>query len=1418
MKKKTKLLLTSLASLAWGAIAINLGMTSTGAMTKGLNRITRTVQDELDEKGVYYSDFDNKEEAYEYAAEVNRELSREGNVVLKNLDSSLPLSTVTERRVSIFGHSQDDPMICGTGGTVIPDVGLHEALEDEGFILNDRLHTWYKNNPETRKGIRINMGSDYTYSYERTDFDKATKQSFSLYNDVAIVYLSRFAGEGADLMTSLENRSDNINYKEGDEYKDENKSDPDEHEYEISGYKHLLELSDYEQELIDEVESYNFKKIVVVLNSSNVMECGTLLKDPRISGIIWQGRPGANGFTALAEILDGKVNPSGRTSDIWLNDLTADPTWVNFGLGEQVNMSDGDIYYYEDGTPTGPSRYFRMPFDPTGYFGVDYEEGIYVGYKYWETRYAEIYKKFGAEVADTWYEKYVCMPFGGGLGYSTFSFEMGDIYTKSSLADADKLGDNVSPEKFASSIGNEASVKRLYVPVKVTNTGTRAGKQTVEVYVEAPYGTATANSSTVEKSAVVLTGFDKTKVLQPGESETVVVEFDVQDFASYDAKDDNSNNNKGYELDPGEYKVWALDSSHIERGGNWGNKPHDVKSFTLTGTSACNLVLDDYSGKAITNKFSEENGIYYSERKGRNSTTNDEMTVLSRKDFDVTTEAEMRKKDSYPKAPTDGHMGDTTVEDYTKPFGRMLSKDTIDSIVKWELFEADKTGEYSDWDKAATGTQDYSDDSTDNSKGWNSDVNVPDSWRQAESHTANYSDITIKLKDMANVDPNTSEGSAKWVQFMNQLTWDELKTIAQNVGYGSAEVESIGKLDGTSADSPENFASGYDWCDEAIIAATFNTDLVYQHGIITADLGRFNGVDGWYGPGANLHRSAFGGRNYQYYSQDGIHAGIIGAADAAGAESRGCLVTVKHFLTNDAEVNRASEMHFNWVSEQALREVYMPAFKMPLQEGNAGSVMTACARIGMVPSQGNYNLITGVLRDEMDWHGYAITDGFGPLEKPTSLDLMMRTGTMPLGDEDAHSTQTIQIKYTSQGSTTVKRETLLSGEWNQSNRGGKGGVDVGGTAYETYEKAEDGTLTVKTIAAADNPVKENENQYYFVRKRAQEVLFNSVHSYLNYNGVEMNSSGRNGSIKWTPKSGSTDLGTFQQGDDINVDVSIAESILNDREPVYSVDDLPDGLELEDGKIKGVASGKPGTYKIKVSALIDGWISGSCEYTITISSNISWTGDDVTTAQVGKAFSGYVETDITAKSSGNTGGGQGGFPGGDGFPGGGGPGGQGGGQQEDPTLKYTISDGTLPDGLTLADDGRISGTPTASGTYDFVVTIDDNKNTYDYEMTIVVKEADAEVVEDETSKKIKAIEDEIATLKSQLGSSTSYDDSAITARIKTLEDELKTLKESSSTKEENSSGCSGSVLVFTSALASISLLSAGLMLKKKKEDK
>lgn len=1255
-QKKAAKKITALLALS---ISLAVGTTSLGA-----SLLTFAEEASKPYAGKYYTDFDSMEEAKTAAEDLTRELAQEGDVLLKNKDNALPLSG--KEWVSVFGVTSDnligasDSAGAFSGGSTGSDTTVPDALEAAGFKVNPTLKAYYKNDTSE-------------HGDEDTTFNGQVRNSFSLYNDVAFIVLSREGGEGSDASRVTD---ETVKGSE-DDHKALLKKETSEGEQggpkaaEDEYYKHSLMLTNSEEELIDMVKT-QFKKVVVITNTSNPMEIDDLKNDDEIDGIIHIGRPGVGGLDGLADILIGKVSPSGGLVDEWAADFTADPTWYNFGNNNQTAGYNGtgagsSKYKHENGSVTGTTGTSTAYEGSEGYFGIDYEEGIYLGYKYYETVYTEIAEGYltytdgelakpaqkntegAVEQANAWWDDYVTYQYGYGLSYTSFSFNVKGLYTDKDCKT--ELGANVNADQFNSSVGNKAPVDKLYVPVEVKNTGNYAGKKTVQVYVTAPY---IREANSVEKSAVVLVGFAKTDELKPGETQTVTVEFNVQDMASWDSNADNGDGTKGhYILDAGEYIVRAMEDSHYDYATEVEDDKdaYDEARFQLNGKA--DLKIDDFSGNAVKDLFTTEvndvskgDQVKVDDLNYGNVRTADMMaeggtgmTVLSRADMVGT----------FPEAPTEKDL--------------VIKEEVLANWAFWDNFTVSNKCVDGNGNPTADGGKTYYNRENpgetvyDAQKNYVSDKkgdpwykekkDIPEGWTQAagvydEDHMVqnNRTELLfpmyvslaenspIKYKDMRGV----AWDDPQWDKFLNQLTYDELCTVVEFGGYSTVDIASVGKVKTEDSDGPNNWDSSHCWCSEDIIASTFNVELAEKQGRIMGNIGLLKSTSGtqtgWYGPGADIHRSPFSGRNNEYYSQDSLHSGYMAAAVIKGVQSKGIVCYVKHCFMNDQESNRGNL--FTWATEQSMRETYTKSFQMALQEGGSKGAMVGYGRIGGLSNTNNYNLNTELYQNQWGSHASFVTDGYIGWKVRTDPDMMVRAGNV----FELYTTPFVEY---------------LSGEWD----------------------AEKGTVMVD---GANGEKVESYTQWYCVRMAAKSVLYNTASTVGQRNGYsEMAITG-------------SALTSGMESVKYEASVGIASLLDADSTAKMTVTagKLPEGLSLNE--LTGDISGTPketGDFKFTVGYIIDGFISKSAEYSIKIESALALDegSDALDEMKVGQDFMAVITSSefTTDKYD---------------------------------KLTYAVKSGKLPAGLTLTTDkgeAIIEGTPTEAGTYTAVIELTAEKS-------------------------------------------------------------------------------------------------------------
>ena len=849
-----------------------------------------------------------------HGVEVNAQLADEGFVLLKNLDGFLPMNG--DENISVVGKSSTSLVLGGSGSGAastssgVHEIQLNESLTEVGFHTNPNMATFYR----SASGGRTNGNSSWKGLSEVTigetpfsEYTDAIKTSMEVdYNDAAIMVISREGSEGCDVKTCNAHDSKKTNTS-----------------YEAISHKHALELSDNEQDLFDYITEA-FENVIILVNSGNVFECDQFEQNDAVKAVIWIGCPGDVGTGAVGRILAGEVNPSGRTVDTWARDFTQDPTFQNFSDNAQTNLVErgGKEYYFPqdtlfnaDGTPVksegtangNPTwedeqaqvvNYGLNGVRPSAY--VSYEEGIYVDYRYYETKYADMAKDNEAD-AEAWYngedatEGGVVYPFGYGLSYTTFSQKV--------------LSSNIDHKMLKS--GN----MKVEVEVEVKNTGDRAGKEVVQLYWHAPY-----YEGGIEKAERVLCAFDKTDMLEPGDSQVLTLTFDTQDFADYDCFDKNNNNFCGYELDEGDYEITLNKNAH---------EVIDTIHFKVA-EGGVKYEVDRYTGYPVENRFTD-NGFYSS--------------LPSEDDFEFTQMSRDDMEETFPTHPTieDRTLGQNSrVQEFFEHAFTTNDIDTDETNYEYMPKEAYKSKE----DIEALG------------------------WTQQNTKLSNKE---MKFSELYYADLD----DPKWDTFMNQLTFDEMIPFI-NGGDQNPSIDGTGKSGITSQDGPQKYKDGMSgkgiyWVCLPIAAATYNVELVHEQGRCIGNESEFtSNTYGWCGPAVNIHRSPFGGRNFEYYSADPLISGRMGGRLVSGATDGGLYCFFKHFVVNDQEKNREGTCTF--LSEQALRQIYLKAFQYVIQEGKSMGIMSSYNRLGLMETAASYPLLTEVLRNEWGFKGHVISD------------------------------------------------------------------------------------------------------------------------------------------------------------------------------------------------------------------------------------------------------------------------------------------------------------------------------------------------------------------------------------------------------------------------------------------------------------
>ena len=759
------------------------------------------------------------EENVATATELCEDIADEGIVLLDNA-GTLPLAK--NSKLNVFGWASTNPCYGGTGSGALsdayPTVSLLEGLTNAGFELNTELSDFYTAYRADRPQVGM-FAQDWTLPEpEAAQYSDDLINNAKAFSDTAMIVITRVGGEGADLPTDVST----VTYDAGHSYND------------FEPGEHYLQLSKTEEDMVDLV-CKNFDNVIVVYNGANAMELGWVKDYSQIKSVIWCAGTGQSGFNALGSVLCGDVNPSGRTIDTFVYDLTATPTWNNFGnmLYDNMNEFEADSF----GTKVAPAF-------------VNYVENIYVGYKFYETAAAE-------GLID--YDKTVVYPFGHGLSYTSFT------QTLNSVTESDGT---------------------ITVDVTVTNTGSVSGKDVVEVYYNPPY-----TNGGIEKASANLIGFAKTSEIAAGASENVQVTFKAEDMASYDA------HGKGcYVLEKGDYIISINSDSH---------NVIDSKTYTVASDIVYNESNPRSSDQTVaTNEFDFAEG---------------NVTYLSRADGFA----------NYAEATA-------APADYSMP---AEAKATFYNNSNYDP----------------------------------NDFNNPD---DVAPTTGAKNDI--QLADMVGV----AYDDEKWDSFLDQLTVADMDSLIALGGYQSVAVSSVGKVQAIDCDGPASINNNFTqqgsigFPSAVMIAATWNTDLAYSFGESIGKMADDMGVSGWYAPAMNIHRSAFAGRNFEYYSEDGVLSGAIASHAIMGSQDQGVYAFMKHFALNDQETNRCG-MLCTWASEQAIREIYLKPFEACVKNADCHAVMSSFNYIGNTYAGNCPELLINVLRNEWGFVGMVLTDYYG---------------------------------------------------------------------------------------------------------------------------------------------------------------------------------------------------------------------------------------------------------------------------------------------------------------------------------------------------------------------------------------------------------------------------------------------------------
>lgn len=776
-------------------------------------------------------------EHVENSRRVVEEVTNEGIVLTMNQDGFLP---IVPQKINVFGWASTNPIYGGTGsGTVdtATAVGILQGLNQAGFETNEELSEMYAAYREDRPRISINNGQDWTLpEIPRTGYSNEVLERAKAFSNVAVIVISRTGGEGADLPFDMGPVMDGSTMEIGTKYMKGSYTNNSEDYADYEAGQSYLELSRTERDLVEMVCS-EFEDVVIIYNGANTLELGWTEEYEQIKGVLLCAGAGSTGFNALGNILSGKINPSGKTADTWLRDLDQAPYINNIGHFAYTNTDD----------VAAAAKAAWEKADGIVSF-INYVEGIYVGYRFFET---------AAEEGIIDYDSTVMYPFGYGLSYTTFSQEMGEL---------------------------NAANGTISVDVTVTNTGDTAGKDVVELYYNPPY-----TNGGIEKASVNLVAFDKTDILEPGQSQTLTLTFDVEDMASYDTYGLGH-----YVVEQGDYVISLRTDSHTVI---------DSRTYQVSET-----IVYDETDTHNDDVVVAENRFGFAEG---------DVTYLSRRDGFANYAAATAAPPSYELNGTVQANGTYDPAEWNNPDDVMPVTGAKNGM---ELFE---------------------------------------------------------LRGAAYDDP-------RWETLLDQVTVDEMVNLIAFGGHQNAAVDSVKKIRILDTDGPAGvnsstlgaFGTGY--CSEVVLAQTWNLDLAEEYAkAMGMEFADFN-ITGWYAPSMNMHRSAFGGRDFEYYSEDSVLSAKMAVAEVNGAVEMGMYPYIKHFALNEQEINR-NAICCTWSTEQAIREIYLKPFEDAIKSHPDGkmAVMSSYNYIGTEWAGSSSVLLQDVLREEWGFRGMVLSDYFG---------------------------------------------------------------------------------------------------------------------------------------------------------------------------------------------------------------------------------------------------------------------------------------------------------------------------------------------------------------------------------------------------------------------------------------------------------
>lgn len=1029
--------------------------------------------------------FTTHRQVVEAERDLNKEIAAEGVVLLKNESKALPLAHGA--KVTLLGGNAYQAQTGGGGsgalstpegeqaGTAVnfDDGMVGDNANDPNLIVNPTVKELYgaglAANGENKtymslvegesEGV-VTFGKNKYNTAGASNFLKDVENTYSEYNAAAIINIMRSGSEFVD--NSTHNRPQHADANE-----------------------HYFTLNDNERQLLAYAKHQkslgNLKKIVVVLNTPSNMEVQDLQSDDAIDAVLQIGTTGWNGMAVMGDILTGKINPSGKTVDFWMQSIKTDPTYYNLSDYSGASFELNGSWEYEDADANrmargggdkgvGNAPYMGHIAD-TEYANVKnraihYAEGIYMGYRYYETVAADL-NTAKAGSGDTWYDSVTTYPFGYGLSYTSFTQKIKSV-----------TGD-------LSATNKDGEIK---VVVTVTNTGDKAGKDVVQLY-----STPTYNPGGIEKAAVNLVGFGKTKLLEASASEDVTITIKVKDLASFDWNDANKDQHAGYEVERGDYILSIRTDSHtLAASGADGSK-------TLSAATQLNYEEDNDSSTP-NNIYSQTSGAWEMFNTDANHWTTNDIS-----DHTLSRATLLNADKTGPSALTNLSWLITDDNEFKDEAFNVLNARTGNVATGW------------DYDNAATLEKE-----TDYQNIWLKTAKDMEGKTQgtgvADDKTGLYAVTLANMKD-AEGNPLSDYDSEKWDQLLDQLTWEELSNFVSKGGYLTAALPSIGKLQVTDQDGPQqtkaNGKPGWAWVGAGVISSTWNVELAERHGALVGWESQLNDGAGWYGPAANTHRNTLSGRNFEYYSQDGVQGGKIVAAVVRGCVENGGRVYLKHTFLNDQETDRSGIATF--CNEQAIREIYLKPFELGIREGKANGLMSSFNLIGLTTSA-SYATNIQLYTNEFGYKGATVTDFWSAGATGWNGFNMVRGLQFPLGTSSNNASAKLEGVWDADANVVKVGNTASYTQWYWARETAKRilYVHVNSAAFM------DGLIPAQAVSAATTlegvvgtaiPNQTVVNQTYlneFYGRNNYTVTVEGLPSGLSYNS-------RNNRIQGTPR-------------------------------------------------------------------------------------------------------------------------------------------------------------------------------------------------------------------------------------------------------------------------------------------------------------